>query len=254
MKLTNFSSKRAVAGFLLLLLLASVAAPAFMGQLELKYQDRGDRHEGIDKGFPVSDRVELISATIDHNEPLSQIPDQYKLKFFLSQKVPVFVRVREIDNKYNYWLDKLQPRNGWQQGFNNEFQWPTQEVIKRKQIRLDDLGAVAQLDTADSSLDMKVAPVILFSSQLPNRISEYSFTFKVGRKADVTCSFSKDSGTSPSLATQSFLVIGQRPRTVSWRAVNANEGWYRLSISVIYKNNSQKVDQIVRFYHRATIR
>jgi hypothetical protein len=113
---------------------------------------------------------------------------------------------------------------------------------------------VAQLGSADSSLDMQVAPVILFSSQLPNKIDEYSFTFKISRKADVTCSFSKDSGSSPLLSTQNLLVSGQRPRTVSWRVGNAGEGWYRLTITVIYKNNSQKVEQFVRFYHHPSIR
>jgi hypothetical protein len=223
-------------------------------QSDLKYQDRGDRHEGIDKGFPVSDKVELISATVNYNETLNQIPDEYKLKFYLSQKVPVFVRVREIDNKFNYWMDQLKPRNGWRQGFDNDFQWSTQDVIKRKQIKLDELGAVAQLGSGDSSLDMKVAPVLLFSSRLPNKIDGYSFIFKVSHKADVTCSFSKDFDNSPLLSTQSFEVTGGRPRTVDWNMGNLSEGWYRLIITVIFSNNGQKVDQIVHFYHRPSVR
>jgi hypothetical protein len=221
-------------------------------QSELRYQDRGDRYEGI-KGSPVSDRVELISAMVDYNERINQLPDYFKLNFYLGQQTSVFIRVREIDNRHNYWMDKLRP--GWHQGFSNEFRWPTQEVIKPLgDIQLSDLGAVAQLDNDDPSLDMRVAPVILYSSQPPRNIGGYIFTFKIGRKADVTCSFSKDEDNSPILSTQSFEMPGQRPRTISWSTSNVKEGWYRLKINVVYSNNGQEVNQIIRFYHRPSLR
>lgn len=237
-------------------LLTLLAVPFLVGafQSELKYQDRGDRHEGINKGSPVSNRAELISARVDYNEVSKQIPDQYRLKFYLSQQVPVFVRVREIDSQYNYWMDKLKPRTGWHQGFDNDFQWPTDLVIKRKAIKLSDLGVVAQLDTDNQSLDMKVAPVILYGSKVPRAISGYSFTFKIGRKADVTCSFSKDDDNSPVLSSQSSKMLGQRPNTVNWKPTNAGEGWYRLTIKIVYGNNNGTVEQLVHFYHRPTIR
>lgn len=241
--------------FLFFIVLISFVAPVLAAILEsdMKYQDRGNRYEGI-KGTPVSDRVELISAMVDYNEKLNRTPDQFKLKFYLNQQVPVFVTVREIDNRHNYLMDKLRPASGWRQGFGNEFQWPTQEVIKRSGIQLYDLGAVAQLDRDDPSLDMRVAPVILFSSQLPGSIGRYSFTFRVSRKADVTCLFSRDQDNSPVISTQSFETPGQRPRTVNWNASNAGEGWYRLKINVVYRNNAQERNQIVHFYHRPNIR
>lgn len=236
---------------LMILLLVPVLGAVL--QSDLKYQDRGNRYEGI-KGTPVSDRVELISAMVDYNERINQMPDQFKLKFYLSQQTSVFVRVREIDNKYNYWMDRLRPASGWQQGFGNEFQWPTGEVLKRKGIELDKLGAVAQLGSDDPSLDMRIAPVILFHSQSPRSIDRYSFTFEISRKADVTCSFSKDEDNSPILSTQSFEQTGRRPRTVNWSASNAGEGWYRLKINVVYSNNGQEINQIIRFYHRRNVR
>lgn len=224
------------------------------GQSDLKYQDRGDRHEGIDKGFPVSDRVEIISATVDYVERVNEIPDTYRLKFYLNRTVPVFVRVREIDNKYNYWMDELRPKHPWGPGFDNEFQWPTQEVIKRKHIVLDDLGAVAQLGTRDPSLDMQLSPVILYSREPPSKITKYLFTFKVSRKADVTCSLFKDVKNSAVLSTQSFEMPGQRSRTVDWDVSNVSDGPYRLVITAIYRDNSQKVEQIVHFFHHASVR
>jgi hypothetical protein len=235
-------------------LLITLADSPSLDQASLKYQDRGDRFEGVDKGFPTSAKAELISAVVNYNETLTQIPSQYKLKFYLSKTVPVFVTVREIDNKYNYWMDKLKPRSGWHQGFDNEFLWPTQAVIQQKQIRLEELGAVAQLGSSDSSVDMDVAPVILFSTGLPARIDGYSFTFTVSRKADVTFSFAKDVDNSPLLATQSQEIPARRPRTVSWNAAKITEGRYKLSIKVIYSDNGKQVDQTIRFYHRPTIK
>jgi hypothetical protein len=253
MKLTRMRPTPRVLNLSWILLLVAGTVLS-LPQAGLKYQDRGDRHEGIDKGFPVSDRVELLSATVSYNEKFTEIPDVYRLKFYLNQKGPVFVRVREIDNKFNYWLDQLRPKDDWHQGFDNDFQWSTDDVVKRKRIQLDDLGAVAQLGSSDSALDMRVAPVILFSARQPEKISGYSFTFKISRKADVTCSFTKDVDNSPLLSTQSFEVIGQRPRTVDWNVGNLNEGWYRLIITVIYTTNGQRVDQIVHFYHRPSVK
>lgn len=203
----------------------------------------------------MSDRAELISAVVAYNEKLDRMPNQFKLKFYLNQESSVFVRVSELDNRYNYWMDRLRPSVGWHKGFGNEFQWQTQEVIKPlKDLQLYDLGALAQLGSDGPSLDMRVAPVILFHSQPPQTVGRYSFTFRISRRADVTFYFSKDEDNSPVLSTQSFAMPGRRPRTVTWDASNTREGSYRLSIKIVYSNNGQEVTQIVRFYHRPTVR
>jgi hypothetical protein len=231
--------------------LTPVAWPG--SQANLTYQDRGDRYEGI-KGSPVSDRVELLSALVDYQEDYKQIPEHFKMKFYLREQSRVFITVREIDNRRSYWMDRIRPSSGWHQGFGNEFAWPTQDVIRPlKDLQLSDLGAVAQLGSDDPSLDMRVAPVIFFYSQLPRSIGRYSFTFKISRRADVACSFSKDEDNSPVPSTQSFKMPGNRPRTVNWNASNAREGWYRLKINVVYSNNGQELNQILHFYHRPKI-
>jgi hypothetical protein len=254
MKPTRLHPAQAFLCFFILLFPIIAIVAATLPQSDFKYRDRGDRKEGVDKGFPVSDRVELISAVVSYNERLNEIPDKYNLKFYLNQTEPVFVRVRELDNQYNYWLDQLRPPKPWRQGFDNDFQWSTDGVAKPKHITLDELGAVAQLGSADPSLDMRVAPVILFGTRHPDKITGYTFTYKISRKADVTCSFAKDVDNSPLLATQTSEVPGQRPRTVDWNVGNLSEGWYRLIITVIYSNNGEKIDQIVHFYHRPSVR
>lgn len=218
-------------------------------QGDLKYQDRGDRYEGI-KGTPVSDRVDLISALVDYRELLTELPTQFKLKFYVRDRTPIFITVREIDNRRNYWLDRVRPILDWRAGTVYQFRWTTAEVIKPLNIQLYELGAVVQLDDDEPSMDMRVAPSILYHSSSPSIARDYQFTFKIGRRADVTCSFSKDEANSPIISRQAFEMSGQRPRTVSWNASNAREGWYRLRINVVYSNNGQEVNKVVRFYHR----
>lgn len=226
-------------------------------QVELKYQDRGDRYEGV-RGSPVSDRVELISAVVNHkeNDP-SQLPQQFKMKIYLPGQRNVFVTVREIDNLHNYWMDKIKPPSVWHQGFSNDFAWPTGEVVGRlANLKLSDLGAIAQLDDNNLSPDIRVAPVILFYGQPPRTVGAYSFAFRISRKAHVTCSFYRDEGNDYRVLFEKQFddMPGNRPRAVDWNVSQVKEGWYRLNINVIYNNNGQKVDQIVRFYHRPATR
>jgi|SRR6185369_7258393 len=222
-------------------------------QLELKYQDRGDRYEGV-RGTPVSDKVELISVLADYNEGTATLPELFRLKFFLKEKTSVFVTVRELDNKRNYWLDRVRPRGGWREGFGNEFVWSTAEVVRPlKDVQLSGLGALVQLGNDQPSMDVFVAPAILYHTHAPSSVGSYLFTFKIGRRADVTCSISEDRDNSPVLSTQSFNMLGQRPKTVTWKAANARNGWYRMRISVVYSQNGQEVNKIIRFYHNPSV-
>lgn len=222
-------------------------------QLNLRYQDRGDRYEGS-KGTPVSDKVELISALVNYKEDNAGLPEQFRLKFFLKDSTSVFITVREVDNRRDYWLDRVRPRPSWRLGYGNEFAWPTAEVVRPLGgVQLDGLGALVQLDTNEPEVDVRVAPAILYHTRPPAEATGYLFAFRIGRKADVTWSVSRDADNSPVLYTQSFNWPGQRPRTVSWSATRAREGWYRLRISVIYSNNGQEVNKIVRFYHRPSV-
>jgi hypothetical protein len=236
-----------------LALLCLASAWGRVSQSELKYQDRGDRYEGT-RGTPVSDKVELISALVNYKEDSAGLPEQFKLKFFLKDRAPVFITVREVDNRRDYWLDRVRPRSSWKPGYGNEFTWPTAEVVRPLGgLHLAGLGALVQLNNDEPAVDVRVAPAILYYMRPPAEVSGYLFAFRIGRKADVTCSVSRDADNSPVLDTQSFNWPGQRPRTVSWNAANAPEGWYRLRINVIYSNNGQEVNKLVRFYHRPLV-
>jgi hypothetical protein len=133
--------------------------------------------------------------------------------------------------------------------------WPTSEVVRPLGgIELAGLGALVQLDTDEPEVDVRVAPAILYHTRPPAKATGYLFAFRIGRKADVTWSVSRDEDNSPVRYPPSVNWPGQRSRTVSWSAENAREGWYRLRINVIYSNNGQEVNKLVRFYHRPSIR
>ena len=116
-------------------------------QVDLQYQDRGNRHEGI-KPKPVSGYdIELISVRADYDEEAERMPDRLKVKFYLEQPAEVGLTVRELDYKYYYWMDKIQPSRPWRPGFDNVFEWPTKDVIQRLgHLATADLGIIVRLD------------------------------------------------------------------------------------------------------------
>ena len=239
--------------FLISMVLAVGSTNPTPFQADLRYKDRGDRYEGI-KGFPVSDRIELLSAMVDYEEPTAQMPPYFRLKFFLKKRTSVFVTVRETNNRHNYWLDRIRPQMNWQSGFANEFSWPSDEVIRPlKDIRLSDLSGLARLEKDDPSVDIRVAPCILFHSQPPTRIEGYIFGFKLSQRADVDWVITRDESNAPLLDRGSFKMPGRVARVIKWNASQAKDGWYRLKITVIFSSNGKEVNQLVRFYHRAAV-
>lgn len=240
--------------FLISMVLATGSANPTPFQPDLRYKDRGDRYEGI-KGFPVSDRIELLSAMVDYEEPTGQMPPYFKIKFFLKKRTSVFVTVRETNNRRNYWLDRIRPSTNWQSGFANEFSWPTDDVIRPlKDIGLYDLSGLARLEKDDPSVDVRVAPCILFYSQPPARVDRYIFGFRLSQRADVDWLISRDEKNAPTLDRASFKMPGRVARVIRWDASQAKDGWYRLKITVIFSSNGKEVNQIVRFYHRAVVK
>jgi hypothetical protein len=222
-------------------------------QSDLQYRDRGDRYEGV-RSFPISDKIELLSAMVDYEEPVTKFPDYFKLRFYLNENAPVSLTVREINNRSNYWLDKVKKPAGWHLGFNNEFQWPTDEVIKPlKNIGLYDLGTVVELSMNTPESEIQVAPSILFHSQPPKSVNAYLFSFKVGRRAEVTWHVSKDDARAPDLETSSVFVRGGVARTIRWNAANMKDGRYQLRITISFTTNGQRVSKVIHFYHRNSV-
>lgn len=225
-----------------------------VSQIDLQYQDRGDRYEGI-KPRPVSDYdIELISAIMNYQEKVTQVPEYFKIKFFLDHISEVHLTVRELDYKHFYWMDKIKPSKTWRPGFNNMFTWPTRDVIQQlKGIELYDLGVVARLNREIPSKVEQVAPVIFYHNQFPPVINGYLFTFKTNEDARLTCSIYKEGVAKPVFTSIFQRQRGGRPFTVRWDCKEAAEGSYKLVINGYFLDTNNPIDQTVRFIHHQRV-
>lgn len=225
-------------------------------QFELQYQNRGNRHEGI-KPKPVSGYdLELISVMADYEEPSSTLPETLKLQFFLEdQSTDLYLTVREIDYRYYYWMDQIQPSPSWTSGFGNIFEWPTHSVLKALDRNMNpyDLGVLARLGSPMPSRIEHVAPVILYHSKGPATIDGYLFTLKPNGNARISCSIYREQESEP-LWTQTFRrKIAGRPFTVTWNTKGAKEGSYTFVVTGFFLDTNRPLNQTIHFYHRPRV-
>lgn len=241
-----------ITNFAFFLLFAWASA---LAQTHLQYQNRGNRHEGV-KPKPVSGYdIELISVLVNYKEEIKQMPDRFKVKFYLERPSEVYLTVRELDYKHYYWVDKVQPAGSWQTGFQNVFEWPTQDVIQQlEELKMYDLGVVARLEKSKPSKVERVTPVIFYHSRLPSTMKGYLLTFKTNGDARLTCSVYRE-GEAGKVFTRVFRrQRGGRPFTVRWDSSTAAEGPYKLVISGYFLDTGDLIEQTVRFYHQPVLK
>jgi hypothetical protein len=233
-----------------------VFLPAALLADSLEYQNRGNRHEGV-KPKPVSGYdIELISVLADYQESVPVLPNEIRLKFFLHQIAPVFLSVRELDYKYYYWMDKVQPKKSWEQGFGNEFVWQTETVLRQldKTMKLYDLGVLARVERPEPSANELVAPVILYHKKLPKTITGYLFTLKVNGDARLSCSFYRGDSQNPLIEQNFPRKVAGRPFMVRWDAATVAEGDYKMVVKGFFLDTNEPFSQTVRFYHQPSVR
>ena len=237
-----------------LLLTLGTSASQVQSTLGVQYQNRGNRHEGI-KPKPVSGyTIELMSALVDYKDEALHVPDQFKIKFYLEGPSKAYVTVRELDYKYYYWMDKVQPSKPWVTGFGNIFEWPTLEVVRQLEgLKMYDLGVLVRLEKSEPGAVERVAPALFYHSKAPPTVKGYLLTFKTYRDARLKCSIYKE-GSKVELFTLSFpRQSGGRPFSVKWPTSGATDGIYRLVIKGYLLDNNERFDQTVIFYHRNLI-
>ena len=249
--------KRISWGLWFLLVAWGSPTPLLWAQLDLQYQQRGDRYEGI-KPKPVSGYdIELISVLAGYQEPPESdgFPRQVKLRFYLGGDETVHLTVRELDYRAYYWLDKVEPAEPWKQGFHNIFTWPTDPVLNQlvPELELYEIGALVRLDTATSSTIENVAPAILYHTNPPDRIEGYRFTMKTGEDARLMAEILQQS-TGQIMDVQKFRrKRAGRPFTIQWNAKAASPGSYTLKISGFSLSTNQSINKEVRFYHQPSL-
>lgn len=239
----------------ILLLLTLGASPSqVQSTLGVQYQARGNRYEGIKPKSVSGYNIELVSALVDYKDEALHVPDQFKIKFYLEHPSKTYVTVRELDYRYYYWMDKVQPSKPWGTGFGNIFEWPTREVVRQLEgLKMYDLGVLVRLEKPEPGAVERVAPALFYHSQAPPTVKGYLLTFKTYRDARLTCSIYKE-GTKVELFTRSFRrQSGGRPFSVKWSTSGTTDGIYKLVIKGYFLDNNERIDQTVIFYHHNLI-
>lgn len=236
-------------------LLALQAAIAGLSQSSsLEYQKRAGRYEGI-KPKPVAGYdIELLSARADYADSPNSMPDRVKIRFYLDSPSDAFICVRELDYRYYYWLDRVQPDVPWTRGFQNAFEWPSSDVLKQlASLRMDDLGVIVRLDRPEPGAIEHVAPAIFYSSQLPHRVNGYLFTFRLNGSAHISASIFAADKSQPAFQEVFPRIAGGAPFTVRWDASSAPAGSYRLVIGGWFSDSNQPISQTVTFIHQPVV-
>ncbi|MGB0124216.1 MAG: hypothetical protein WA400_05530 [Silvibacterium sp.] len=236
------------------LLVLSSAVPGSAQHSNLEYQKRVGRYEGI-KPKPVAGYdIELLSVRADYTEPAQPMPAELKIRFYLDSPSDAYVYVRELDNKYYYWLDRVQPTAPWGAGFNNVFEWPSSDVIKQlDQMQMYDLGVLVRLGRPEPSAIERVAPAIFYSSSAPARVNGYLFTFRLNGTAHIVATIFEGEKQEPVFRQIYPRKAGGAPFTVRWDASAAPAGLYRLVIGGWFSDTNQPISQTVMFFHQPVV-
>jgi hypothetical protein len=219
----------------------------------LEYQKRAGRYEGI-KPKPVAGYdIELLSARANYTDGPDAMPGRLKIRFYLDKPSDAFICVRELNYRYYYWLDRVQPVVPWAQGFN-AFEWPSSDVLKQlDSLRMDDLGVTVRLDSPEPAAIEHVAPAIFYSSKLPDRIDGYLFSFRLNGSAHITASIFAANKTEPMFREVYPRIAGGAAFTVRWELSSAPAGLYRLVISGWFSDTNQPISQTVTFFHQPMV-
>ena len=249
-------SVRSLQRCLAMLLCVSLCCPLGWGQ-DLAYKKRANRSEGI-KAKPVSGfDIELLSAQVDYPEPTDKLHERFYARFFLERPAPVFLTVRELDYKYYYWLDNIEPRGNWRTGFDNVFDWPTNDVISQLPgLTINELGTVARLDSPQPRAIERVAPVIFYQSEYPAEVKGYRFAFKLRGDAKIKAMIYPENGGEGILVQSLAPQRGGRPFWIKWDATSpfVSRGAYKLVVSGYMLNSNDPLNQVVHFRHQPRLK
>lgn len=225
-------------------------------QSDLDYQARGEYYEGI-RPKPVSGYdIEVLSVLVDYKESTEHLPDQLRVRFYLDSKADVYLNIREQDYRLFYWLDKVKLSKDWRGQSYNEFVWPTGNVLRRLDQKLDmyELGVLIRLGQQTPAQVERLAPAILYHSRLPDSVPGYLFTMKANGDARLSCAVYR-AGKGDPLMTQTFSRIpGGRPFTVQWNARNAEEAECTLVCKGFFLDTNQPLLQMIRFHHTSKVK
>jgi hypothetical protein len=217
--------------------------------VDVQYQDRGDRFEGIRYTPVASASVELLSARIESNDAAASDQRRVEFGFWLPRSEGVHVTMREISPRTYYWLDRVKPKSGWKAGFNT-FSWPADAVISHiDALTLDDLGIVVRRGSATASSSERISPATLGHPPVESHVTGYVFTFVADSDIRVRCTVTPTGGNTAVVTRMFNRQPGNRPFSVHFKASALPQGAYRLLLSGFVIETNDSIDQTVEFYH-----
>ena len=250
---------------------ATAAAQQQTWNSELGYQKRGSHREGLENDFKTNAAIRLISAVADvqPREAYTRWPPSLRLRFYLphaekgsSDLVPD-VRIRQTLSPRGYYaLDSIEQQT-WMGGGFNEYQWPSDTIVKvfdyqypgggamvTRDKWIADLGVVVWLSTkqAGRRQSERVAPAALYHAIRPSDVVAYQFTFRTTAPAEVTSAF--HAGQSEVFVPPARSVDGGSLFTIRWTpAATLAERWYSLTVDATFQGGYTQA-QSVEFYHK----
>lgn len=242
--------------FVLNSLLVFFSPSLLLAQTNVQYQNRGNRYEGV-KPKPVAGYdIELISVLVDYDDSPTALQEEMKVQFYLAEGNNVFLTVRELDYKYYYWMDRIKPDMPWNKGYQNTFHWPTETILKKLGDNIDvyDFGVIARIGNAKPKAKERIAPVILYHSQLPSKVKGYRFTFKTAGDARLSCMVFEENSRKAIWRRTVKRQIGGIPITVTWDATQAKSGSYRFMVKGFFLSDNSPIHQTVQFYHQPDLK
>lgn len=236
-----------------------ITSSALSQRENTKYGPRGDYWEGTRSDNVSGPTLILVSALAGDNyqqigiQQTRELPEAFKIRFYLYKPSSVSVEVQERRKKTYYWLDRV--TRTWQLGRSNHFEWLTHKVIKPLGLSMDDLGVVVSLDkeNEDDSIT-RVAPAIFYDnhSRPPDRVTHYEFSFRSTKGGKFDYEVYQEGAKTPVLSRKKGgdWVNPGSPIPAWWDASSAPEGDYVLYANLTPRNSNTPVPQIVKFHHK----
>ncbi len=231
----------------LLLTLVVTMSPA----QSLKYQQRGDREEGVMDVPPASVDLRLASF-VAVPESKSGLGRNLNLKYYVDSPDSVFITASEVIPRYQYYMKA--GMKGGEKGWWEYNSWKTSDVLDPLRLRAEELGVVARLGGRSEGSGI-ICPVILYTDNPPSKITRYSVVL-VPREnlREMAYTVTRKGAKKPIIdRTLRRQYSAGMPLLLSITIPESAEGWFALAVKCKLKGQNQGPTRTYRFYHKRDV-
>jgi hypothetical protein len=213
------------------------------------YQQREDRFEGVKRELAAGYDIELLSAVADYREQRQGLGERAEIRFAIPADSSLgSVTVRELHTRYHYWLDRVEPRSGWQSGRENTFAWRTRDVLQQLigLTSIYDLGVVVRLNDAQPRPVERVSPAILSYGGRPSAVGRFAFAVRTNGPAALKA-FAVNTG-GRSLIQEFASVPPAEAVWIAWPRTTDSTGWKTLHIEGDFLDSNDQIRKTIHFF------